>query len=41
MGFTELHFLMAEAGLAQLGSDWRDDGYKQPVWMKRLTELPN
>ncbi|MEP7357256.1 MAG: GNAT family N-acetyltransferase [Anaerolineales bacterium] len=38
MGFSELHFLVTEAGLAQLGSDWRDDGYKQPVWMKRLTE---
>ncbi|MEO6626899.1 MAG: GNAT family N-acetyltransferase [Burkholderiaceae bacterium] len=36
MGFRELHFLVTEAGLAQLGADWRDDGYKQPVWMKRL-----
>ena len=36
MGFAELHFLVTEAGLAQLGGDWRDDGYKQPVWMKQL-----
>jgi GNAT superfamily N-acetyltransferase len=36
MGFQELHFLVEEAALAQLGSDWRDDGYKQPVWIKPL-----
>ena len=37
-GFRELLFFVPETGLAQLGSDWRDDGYKQQVWMRRLPE---
>jgi predicted N-acetyltransferase YhbS len=36
MGFEELKLLVTETGLAQLGGDWRDDGHKQAVWMKRL-----
>jgi GNAT superfamily N-acetyltransferase len=35
-GFRELLFFVAEAALPQLGADWRDDGYKQQVWLKKL-----
>jgi hypothetical protein len=35
-GFRELMFFVAEAALPQLGVDWRDDGYKQQVWLKKL-----
>jgi GNAT superfamily N-acetyltransferase len=36
-GFRELMFFVRESALPQLGRDWRDDGYKQQVWLKRLT----
>lgn len=36
-GFRELMGFVAEAALPQLGLDWRDDGYKQQVWLKKLT----
>ena len=35
-GFAELKFFVSEASLPQLGLDWRDDGYKQHVWLKNL-----
>jgi GNAT superfamily N-acetyltransferase len=35
-GFLELMFFVAEAALPQIGTDWRDDGYKQQVWIKIL-----
>jgi predicted N-acetyltransferase YhbS len=35
-GFGELMFFAAERTLAQLGPGWRDDGFRQEVWVKRL-----
>ena len=35
-GFHELMFFVPESALPQLGAGWRDDGYKQRVWMKSL-----
>ncbi len=35
-GFTELMCFAAEATLAALGPGWRDDGYKQNVWIQVL-----
>jgi GNAT superfamily N-acetyltransferase len=35
-GFHELMFFVPESALPQLGVDWRDDGYKQYVWLKAL-----
>jgi GNAT superfamily N-acetyltransferase len=37
-GFRELMFFVAENALPQLGRVWRDDGYKQQIWLKRLAE---
>jgi len=39
-GFRELMAFVAEAALPQLGTDWRDDGYKQQVWLKKLSTRP-
>jgi hypothetical protein len=35
-GFQELMFFVAETTLSQLGDDWRDDGYRQHLWLKKL-----
>jgi GNAT superfamily N-acetyltransferase len=37
-GFTELMCFAAERTLPQLGVGWRDDGFKQQVWVRRLGE---
>jgi GNAT superfamily N-acetyltransferase len=39
-GFRELMFFVAEAALPELGAGWRDDGYKQQVWLKNLPPRP-
>ncbi|MCC6189315.1 MAG: GNAT family N-acetyltransferase [Anaerolineales bacterium] len=33
-GFEALMFFTAESALAQLGPGWRDDGFKQQVWVQ-------
>jgi predicted N-acetyltransferase YhbS len=35
-GFGELMFFAAERTLPQLGPGWRDDGFRQEVWVRRL-----
>jgi GNAT superfamily N-acetyltransferase len=37
-GFRELMFFAAEGTLPQLGLEWRDDGFRQDVWVRRLKE---
>jgi hypothetical protein len=35
-GFGELMLFAAERTLAQLGPGWRDDGFRQEVWVRRV-----
>jgi GNAT superfamily N-acetyltransferase len=37
-GFSELKLFVKESSMPLLGPGWRDDGYKQQVWVRALNE---